>query len=106
MILLVGKNTPFQDVPNFMDAPKDVHNTENVTAEAIATSNDIPEAEPDLNEGEAGQQSEYEVGIIENYYDAEDSTEEDTQVMKCIIVSGHYWAVLTKGLKYLIQKAV
>lgn len=78
----------FQDVPNFMDAAKDVHDTENATAEgsANATSDDIPdlEAEPDSNEGEASQQSEYEVGIIENYYDAEDSTEEDTQVIECI----------------------
>lgn len=78
-----------EDVPNFMDAAKDVHDTENATAEgsANATSDDIPdlEAEPDSNEGEASQQSEYEVGIIENYYDAEDSTEEDTQ--KCVDTS-------------------
>lgn len=75
-----------------MDAAKDMLKTVDNAAEGSANSvsDDILEAqtEPDSNGEEACQQSEYEVGIIENYYDAEDPAEDDSQVI-FLLVSPH-----------------
>ena len=49
-----------------------------LTFDAIQESKIEP---PTLKEEQSMQSSEYEVGIIENYYDAEDPAEEDTQVI-------------------------
>ncbi|MPC21761.1 hypothetical protein E2C01_014755 [Portunus trituberculatus] len=73
-----------EDVPVFVDATKDTNKMESsVTKSTIAPTSDAiheSSAEPPTLEQQACQSSEYEVGIIENYYDAEDPAEDDTQV--------------------------
>ncbi|XP_045110982.1 next to BRCA1 gene 1 protein-like isoform X2 [Portunus trituberculatus] len=72
-----------EDVPVFVDATKDTNKMESsVTKSTIAPTSDAiheSSAEPPTLEQQACQSSEYEVGIIENYYDAEDPAEDDTQ---------------------------
>lgn len=75
-----------QDVPVFVDAAKDANKVESSVAKStiaqICDAIHECSGEPARTvEEQACQSSEYEVGIIENYYDAEDPAEDDTQVI-------------------------